>query len=77
MPKKQAFHKLLPNKILTFKDEVYTSDKLSKNRITMMIDTDMDGSEMLTLLIIGKLTKPRYFKGVKTRSIGYVANGKS
>lgn len=57
------FFKCVPDKTFTFKGEKCSGGKLSKERITALFCANMDGSEKLPLLIIGKSLKPRCFKG--------------
>lgn len=71
------FYKLLPNRSLVVKGEVCSGGKLSKDRLTVLPTANMDGSEKLPLLVIGKALKPRCFKGVTTLPCTYVANKKA
>lgn len=57
------FFKCVPDKTFTFKGEKCSGGKLSKERITALFCANMDGSEKLPLLIIGKSLNPRCFKG--------------
>ena len=52
------FFKLLPDKTLTFKNEPCHSGKHSKDRITVLVGSNSDGSEKLPLLVIGKAKVP-------------------
>jgi hypothetical protein len=60
------FWRLLPDKTLAFKGDKCHGGKLSKERITLVVGANMDGTEKLPLLAIGKFAKPRCFKGVQT-----------
>lgn len=71
------FYKCLPDRTLTFKDEKCHGGKLSKDRITVLLACNMDGSEKLKPLIVGKSAKPRCFKGVKSLPTIYRSNKKS
>jgi hypothetical protein len=71
------FWRLLPNKTLCMKGETCTGGKLSKERVTVLVAANMDGSEKLPLLVIGKYENPRCFKNVKTLPVSYVANKKA
>lgn len=51
--------------------------KLSKERITVLLCTNMSGTEKVKPLLIGKFTKPRCFKGIKSLPIDYESNSKS
>lgn len=48
------FYRCIPNKTLAFKGERCSGGKLSKERITLLIGANMDGSEKLPLFMIGK-----------------------
>ncbi len=60
------FFKLMPNTLYMFNGETCHGGKLSKERVTVLLATNADGSEKLPLLLIGKSTKPRCFENVKT-----------
>lgn len=68
------FFKCLPNKTLAFKSEKCFGGKCSKERITVMIGSNMTGSEKLKLLVIGKAKNPRCFKGIKSLDVDYESN---
>lgn len=51
--------------------------KHSKERLTVLLAVNMDGSEKLKPLVIGKAMKPRCFKGVKSFPTDYRANKKA
>lgn len=71
------FYQCLPNKSLVEKGETCAGGKLSKNRLSVLITANMDGSEKLPLLVIGKFERPRCFKNVKTLPTTYKANRKA
>lgn len=71
------FFKCLPDKTLTFKDEKCHGGKHSKERLTVLLAVNMDGSKKLKPLVIGKAMKPRCFKGVKSLPTDYRANKKA
>lgn len=71
------FFQCLPDKTLSLKEETCTGAKKSKNRLTILIATNMDGSEKLPPLVIGKSCKPRSFKNIKTLPLPYKANKKA
>ncbi|GBL87492.1 hypothetical protein AVEN_118415-1 [Araneus ventricosus] len=48
------FYKLTPNKTLNFKGEKCVGGKLSKVRITILVCSNMNGSEKKKLTVIGK-----------------------
>ncbi|XP_040355873.1 tigger transposable element-derived protein 4 [Ixodes scapularis] len=62
------FYKALPTKTLTFKGETCTGGKRSKERITVLVGANMDGSDKLRLVVVGKAQNPRCFKGVVLQS---------
>ena len=68
------FFKMMPNKTLAFKGEPCHGGKLSKERITVLLCCNSDGSEKLTPLVIGKSKKPRCFKNVKRLPCEYFNN---
>ena len=60
------FWKLLPDTTHTFKDRRCVGGKKSKERITILIGSNMSGDEKLPILVIGKFAKLRCFKNVKS-----------
>lgn len=68
------FFNCLPDNILTFKNQKCHGEKNSKQRVTLMIGTNMNGSEKLKLLLIGKSSEPRCFRGIKWLPLDYRAN---
>lgn len=71
------FFNVLPSKTMTFKGENCHGGKLSKQRLTVLLITNSDGSEKLPLFVIGKAHKPRCFKNIKTLPTRYTANKKA
>lgn len=71
------FFKCLPNKTLAFKGQKCFGGKNSKERITVMVASNMSGSEKLKLLVIGKSKNPRCFKGIKSLDVDYEHNKKA
>ncbi|NXG75390.1 TIGD4 protein, partial [Baryphthengus martii] len=67
-------YQLLPHNTFAFKGETCSVGKLSKERITVVGGTNMDGSEKLPLLVIGKNKSPHSFKDVKSLPVDYEAN---
>ena len=61
----------VPNKTLAFKNEKCSCGKISKQRVTLLFGANMDGSEKLLLLMIGRYANPRCFKNIKTKPIEY------
>ncbi|XP_053404457.1 tigger transposable element-derived protein 4-like [Mercenaria mercenaria] len=71
------FFKMLPEKTLDFKGVDCNGGKRSKERLTVMVCTNMSGTDKLPLFIIGKSAKPRCFKNVKTLQTQYTNNKKA
>ncbi|XP_045462162.1 tigger transposable element-derived protein 4-like [Harmonia axyridis] len=68
------FFNCLPDNTLTFKNQKYHGGKISKQRVTLMIGTNMNGSEKLKLLLIGRSSEPHCFRGIKWLPLDYRAN---
>lgn len=68
------FFNLLPDKTYDFKGEKCHGGKRSKERITVLVCANMDGSEKWPLLVVGKAEKPRCFKNVRTIPCTYTNN---
>lgn len=75
--KRRFFFKLLPSKSITFNGEKCTGGKLSKERLTVLVGTNMSGSGKLKLLVIGKSKNPRCFKGITNVPVTYKSGLKS
>ena len=58
-------HKLGSN-LQTYKGDTCTGQKIPKERISILVTANMDGSEKLALLIIRKFERPRCMKNIKT-----------
>lgn len=71
------FYKCTPDKTLAFKEESCSGGKLSKDRVTLLVGANMDGSQKLPLLMIGKSANPRCFKNVKSKPVDYESNKKA
>ena len=71
------FYRMLPDKTMCFKGDSCHGGKQSKEWITGMVCSNMDGSEKLPLLVIGKFERPRCFKNVKTLPVSYAFNKKA
>jgi hypothetical protein len=61
---------------MTFKGEKCTTGKRSKERITVLVGSNMSGTEKVPLLVIGKSAKPRSFKNARI-PVDYKANKKA
>ncbi|XP_048364694.1 tigger transposable element-derived protein 4 [Sphaerodactylus townsendi] len=68
------FYQLLPINTFSFKGEERSVGKLNKDRITVLVGVNMDASEKLPLLVIGKNKTPPCFQGVKSLPVEYQAN---
>ena len=71
------FFKMMPNNTLTIKKDPCIGGKGSKERLTLLLGANMDGSEKLPLLAIGRSAKPRSFKNVQRLPIEYCSNKKA
>lgn len=58
--------KVLPDKPFHFKGEVCCRGGLSKGRVTVLLGTNMNESDKLVLLVIGRPGKPTTFKRTRT-----------
>ncbi|XP_008265541.2 tigger transposable element-derived protein 4 [Oryctolagus cuniculus] len=67
-------YRMLPTNTFAFKGETCSVGKLYKDRVTLVIGTNMDGSEKLPLLVIGKNKNPHCFRGIKSLPVHYEAN---
>ncbi|XP_065692179.1 tigger transposable element-derived protein 4 [Patagioenas fasciata] len=67
-------YQMLPHNTFAFKGETCSVGEVSKKRITVVVGTNMDGSEKLPLLVIGKNKSPRSFKDVLSLPVDYEAN---
>jgi len=63
------FYNILPNKTLSFKNEICTTGKLAKERLMVMLCVYLI-DEFEKPLIIGKSRKSRCFKNVDVKHIG-------
>ena len=71
------FYQLMPDKTLKFKNETCSGGKLSKQRITFLVGANLNGTEKVKLLVIGKSKKPRAFKNIKNLPVDYTSNKKA
>lgn len=65
------FFNLLPDNSMTHGIEYCNGEKCSKQRITVLLACNMDGSEKLTPLVIGKSKQPRCFKNIRNFPCDY------
>jgi hypothetical protein len=59
----------MPEKTLFYKDLPANHVKVEKERLSMLFCTNMDGSEKLKPILIGKSKNPRCFKGINTANL--------
>lgn len=70
-------YQMLPHHTFAFKGETYSVSKQSKERITVVVGTNMDGSEKLPLLVIGKSKSPHSLKNEESLPVDYEANDRA
>nr|XP_045612266.1 tigger transposable element-derived protein 4-like [Procambarus clarkii] len=70
-------YRILPNKTSIYKGDRCAGGSKSKHRVTVLMCTNMTGTEKFPLLVIGKHPKPKCFKNVKSLPVQYLANSKS
>ncbi|XP_006002184.1 tigger transposable element-derived protein 4-like [Latimeria chalumnae] len=72
------FWQLLLNRTLAFKGEKCSSGKQSKQRFTVLLAANNDGSDKRKLLVTGKSAKPCCFNGIQINRlpVQYMANKK-
>ncbi|GFW13191.1 tigger transposable element-derived protein 6 [Trichonephila clavipes] len=73
----ELFFKCLLEKTFTFKKEKCHGGKHREERLTILLAVNMDGSEKITPLVIGKSAKPRCFKGINLFPTKYRSNKKA
>ena len=71
------FYRVLPNRTLAFKGQKCSGGKMSKERISVLFCANMDGTDRVPLLCIGKSHNPRSFRGHLTLPTEYRANSKA
>lgn len=72
------FFQMLPSKTLDLKGQKCHGGKHSKQRVTILLCCNMDGTDKRPLLVIGRSEKPRCFKGNRrSLPIQYAANKKA
>lgn len=68
------YYRLLPDRSHISKGESLAGGENSKARVTVMVGANMNGTEKLPLLLIGKSRKPRCFRCCTTLPCAYDAN---
>lgn len=71
------FYKYLLSYTLNVKGNACIRRKQAKDRITVLIGSNMEWTEELKLLVIGRFPKPRCFKGVNSLPVTYERNKRS
>lgn len=71
------FFKATPDKCLRFKGEKCVGGKMSKDRISVMLAANLNGTEKKKLLVIGKAKQPRCFKHKPQLPVDYYANSRA
>lgn len=71
------FFNCLPDRTLALKGESCHGGKSAKDRITVLLCCNSDGSDKRIPIVIGKAAKPRCFKNIKKLPVQYYANGKA
>ena len=71
------FYRMQTDKTLHFKGTKCSGGKQGKERMTLALTANMDGSHTLTPLAIGKFAKPRCFKNVTSLPVDYKSNTKA
>jgi hypothetical protein len=59
------FYSMLPDKTYTFEGASCKGINVNKDRITILVCANLDGTEKLPLLVIGKSIQPRCFRNTK------------
>ena len=68
------YWRAIPDGTLAFKHAETAGSKMPKERLTLLLACNMDGSEKLEPLVIGKSKQPRCFKNAKRLPMLYEAN---
>ncbi|KAK3091960.1 hypothetical protein FSP39_024021 [Pinctada imbricata] len=69
------YFRALPDGTLTFKTDNSGGSKKSKERVTVLVCTNMTGTDKRKLLVIGKSKDPPCFRGVKSLPVTYTNSG--
>jgi hypothetical protein len=71
------FYNVLPDRTLAPKGESCHGGKNSKDKLTVLLCVNSDGSDKQVPIVIGKSPKPRSFKNVKKVPTKYHTNNKA
>jgi hypothetical protein len=69
-----AYYNMLPDKTYTFKGASCKGIKVNKERITVLVCANLDGTEKLPLFVIGKSKQPQCFRNTKLLPCTYRHN---
>ncbi|CAF4210512.1 unnamed protein product [Rotaria magnacalcarata] len=69
MDETSLFYKLMPDRSLVIDRNDFRGGKRSKDRYTVMLCSNMLGSEKLKPVVIGKYAKPRCFKNIDMKKL--------
>ena len=69
------YFRALPDGTLAFKSESSGGSKKSKERVTVLVATNMTGTDRRKLLVIGKSREPRCFRWRKSLPVTYQSSG--
>lgn len=69
--RRSLFFKCLPSKTLDFKHNQFFDGKHSKEQVIVTVCLNMNGTEILRLLIIEKSKNPKCFKEIKSLKTKY------
>ena len=66
------FYRGLPSRTLCISSDKCKNGKFSKERITIGLCCNLDGTDKLRPIVIGKSAKPRCFRKIKSESLPVV-----
>jgi len=71
------FYNIQPSKTLTYTGDTCHGGTQSKQRLSVLLDCSVDGTEKLLPPVTGKYNKPHCFRNVKKLPTKYTANSNS
>ena len=71
------FYQITPNSTFLMNGTKCKRGKQSKDRITVFVCCNMDGSDKIKILVIGKSEKPRCFRSARFIPVSYYFNRKA
>ena len=63
------FYRMVPTQTLAFPDDLSAGGKKNKERVSILLCSNMSGNEKLKPFVIGKYAKPRCFKKVNVSNL--------